>query len=95
MEFVTARELRLDPKSVWNKLKEQSMGIVTLNGKPCFLITALKPEDLEEVLYIQRRIRAELALHQMREQASRKGLDRLTPREVETVIAKTRRARKK
>ena len=91
MEFITARELRLDPKGVWEKIRAHTTGVITLNGKPSFLLTKLNPEELEEILYIQNRIRAELALNRMREQASQRGLDRLGEPEVEKIIPKTRR----
>ncbi len=95
MEFVSARELRLDPKGVWKRIKRQSMGIVTINGQPSFLLTKLNPEELEEIIYIQNRIQAELALAHMRDQAAHKGLDKFTPEEIDEIIKKTRRAGKK
>lgn len=94
MEFVTARELRLDPRGVWKRLQSQSVGVVTINGKPSFLLSKLQPEELEEVLYLQRRIRAELALKQMREQAAQRGLDRMTSEEIDEIIQEVRKARK-
>ena len=94
MEFISARELRLDPKGVWKRIQSQTLGVVTLNGKPSFLLTRLEPEELEEVLYIQNRVRAELALNRMREKASHKGLDLLRPSQVDEIIHKTRQSRK-
>ena len=95
MQFVSARELRLDPKGVWKKIQKGSIGVVTINGKPSFLLTKLEPEELEEVLYIQNRIRAELALKQMRAQAVREGLDQWDSEKIEEIIQKTRQSRKK
>lgn len=95
MEFVTARELRLDPKGVWRRLESQTMGVVTVMGKPCFLLTKIEAKDLELILYIQNRIRAELALEKMRERVHQKGLDRLTQEEINEIIRKTRKSRKK
>ncbi len=95
MEFVSARELRLNPKGVWKKIKSQSMGVITINGQPSFLLTKLNPEELEEIISIQNRIRAELAVTRMREQAAVKGLSKLTPKEIDEIIQKTRQTRKK
>ena len=95
MEFVSARELRLNPKGVWRKLEGHAMGVVTINGKPSFLLTKLDPADLEEIIYIQNRIRAELALGRMRDQAARRGLEDLSPRAMERIIRKARRERHK
>ena len=95
MQFVSARELRLDPKGVWKKIQKGSMGVVTINGKPSFLLAKLDPEELEEVLYIQNRIRAELALKKMRDQAAQQGLDSWDSTKIEELIRKTRQPRKK
>ena len=95
MEFVSARELRLNPKGVWKRIRSKSMGVVTINGQPSFLLTKLNPEELEEIIYIQNRIRAELALTRMREQAAEKELDKLDSQEIDQIIQKTRHARKK
>lgn len=95
MEFVSARELRLDPKGVWKRIQKQSMGIVTINGRPCFLLTKLDPEELEDILYLQNRIRAELALKRMRDQAEESALERMTPDQIDEIIRKTRRSRRK
>ena len=95
MEFVSARELRLNPKQVWKRIKSQTIGVLTINGQPSFLLTKLEPEELEEMIYIQNRIRAELALTRMRTQAAKAGLDQLTPEDIDQIIQKARRARKK
>ena len=95
MEFVSARELRLDPKGVWKRIKKRSMGVVTINGQPSFLLTKLNPEELEEIIYIQNRIQAELAVIHMRDQAAKKGFDKLTSEEIDQIIKKARQSRKK
>ena len=94
MEFISARELRLDPKGVWERIRADVTGVITINGKPSFLLTKLNPEELEEILYIQNRVRAELALNRMREQAAGKGLDRLEETGIEKIIRKTRQKKK-
>ena len=95
MEFVSARELRLNPKQVWKKIRSQTIGVLTINGQPSFLLTKLEPEELEEMIYIQNRIRAELALMRIRTQAAKAGLDQLTSADIDQIIQKARRARKK
>ncbi len=95
MEFISARELKLNPKAVWKRIRSHAMGVVTINGQPSFLISKLNPEELEDVIYIQNRIRAELALSKLRGQAVKKGSDKFTPDDINIIIQKTRRARKK
>lgn len=94
MQFISARDLRLNPKKVWGKMKKSLTGVVTLNGQPCFLLTKLNPEDLEEIILIQNRLRAELALGKLQQTAAQKGLDKLTPEDIDGIIAKSRRSRK-
>lgn len=93
MEFVSARDLRLNPKAVWRRIESRSVGVVTINGKPSFLLTRLEPGELEQMLYLQNRVRAELALQRMRDQAVSRGLDRYSSRDIEGVIRKARKSR--
>ena len=95
MEFVSARDLRLNPRKVWRKLGSRSMGIVTINGQPSFLLTKVDPAELEEIILIQSRIRAELTLSKLREHAADKSLSKMAPQEIEEIIQKARRSRKK
>ena len=95
MEFVSARDLRLNPKAVWRRIESHSVGVVTINGKPSFLLTRLEPGELEQMLYVQNRVRAELALQRMREHAASRGLDRFSSRQIEGVIRKARQARRR
>ena len=95
MEFVSARELRLDPKGVWRKIGSKTLSVVTINGRPQFLLSKLNPDDLEEVIYIQNRIRAELALQKIHKHAREKGLDKMSLDEINEIINKARKSRKK
>ena len=96
MEFLSSRDLRLNPKQVWKKLRKEGFGIVTLNGKPQFLLSSIEPSQVEEALYLFRRIRAEMAIEAIGRQAREKGLDKMTMEEIDEVIQEVRReARKK
>jgi len=74
-------------------LNSRSMGVVTINGQPSFLLTKLRPEEFEEIILIQNRIRAELSLNKLRKQAAVKGLDKITAEELDSLITKSRQAR--
>lgn len=96
MEFLSSRDLRLNPKQVWRKLRKEGFGIVTLNGKPQFLLSSIGPGQVEEALYLFRRIRAEMALEVITKQAREKDLDKMTMEEIDEVVQEVRReARKK
>lgn len=93
MTFVTARDLRLKPAEVWEKLKEEGDVVVTVNGRPCAIITGTSPEDLEESLLVLRRLRAETAVAKMRAAAARRGLGKMSPAEIEKEVRAVRRGR--
>ena len=63
---------------MWERLKEERELVVTAKGRPVGVLTDARSVDLEATLRAIRRARAEVAVAQMRAQAARRGLDRLT-----------------
>ena len=70
------------------------VGSVSTNGRPVALMLAVDAGSLDETLTMMRRARAMQALHEVRQEAKAKGLDRLSMTEIDGVIAATRRARR-
>lgn|SRR5262249_37141207 len=95
MKFVSSRELRINPGGVWKRLREEKDLVVTANGKPIGVLTAADEDGLEEVLTTLRQGRAQAAVAHLRRIAVARGLDALGEREVESVIRKTRRSRRR
>jgi antitoxin (DNA-binding transcriptional repressor) of toxin-antitoxin stability system len=95
MKFVTARDLRLKPGEVWKRLLKEQELVVTLNGRPVALLTRTAEESLEDDLLALRRARAQAAVERMQRAAGASGLDKLPDREIEKVIAGTRRTRRR
>lgn len=77
MTFITARELRLKPAAVWKKLKQAGELVVTVNGRPCAILTNTSPESFTESLMLLKRARAEQAASKLRRQAVKQGTHRL------------------
>jgi len=50
MKFVTVRDFRTSPASIWKKLPIERELIVTNNGKPIALLTPLTDETLEDTV---------------------------------------------
>ena len=94
MEFVSVRDLRIQPGEVWKRLAEAGELVVTSNGKPIALLSGITSTTLEPTLFALRRARAQLAVSRVRASAHARGLDRLTPREIDAEIAAVRRLRK-
>lgn len=93
MTFITARDLRLKPAEVWEKVEKEGDVVVTVNGRPCAIITGITPETVEQSLLLLKRIRAEAALSALREKAAKNGIDKLSLANINKEIGATRKAR--
>lgn len=92
MKFISVRELRNNPGTVWEELREQDL-VLTSNGKPIGILLGVGEENLGETLESVRRIRASQAVSRMRRHAAENSLDRLSPEEVEAEVQAVRRSR--
>lgn len=95
MKFVSSRELRINPGVVWKQLRQEMDLVITSNGKPLGVLTIAEEENLEDVLAVLRRGRAQAAVARMRQTALARGLDKLSDEAIEGVIRKTRRSGRK
>ena len=97
MEFVSVRDLRLNTGQVWDKLDGSSSQeiIITSKGRPIALLTEIVSGDVESTLHYLRLGRAQLALDHIRKEARQKGVDKLSDKQIEQLITKTRRERRR
>ncbi len=95
MEFVSVRDLRIQPGQVWKRLSETGELIITSNGKPIALLSGVTGATLEQTLTALRRARAQVAVSQLRAAAQARGTDKLTRAEINAEIKSARRSRKK
>lgn len=93
MQFISVRELRLNPGDIWKNLGKEGELILTSRGTPIALLTSVNTQNLEDTLSALRRVKAQIAVSRMREEAARKGLDRLTTKEIQADIDAIRRKR--
>jgi antitoxin (DNA-binding transcriptional repressor) of toxin-antitoxin stability system len=93
MRFVSVRELNTKPKEIWAKIKEEEV-VVTSNGKPIAVLSAVTEENLDKTLRAIRRSRALMAVEEMQKRSVKSGLDRLTDGEIESEIRAARRERR-
>jgi antitoxin (DNA-binding transcriptional repressor) of toxin-antitoxin stability system len=94
MRFISVREMNTKPKEVWKKIKEEEL-VITLNGKPIALLSAVSEETLEKTLRMIRRSRALMALEEMQKKSLASGLDKMTNAEIEAEIWAVRKNRRK
>jgi len=94
MKFIPSRQLSARPGKVWEDLKREGAIVVTKDGIPFGIMVptsdATMVEDVEELVFS----RARKALRAIQSEASRKGLDRLIPEEIDAEIRKARARRR-
>ena len=93
MKFITVRDLRTRPATVWKDLRKESELVITNNGKPIALLTPLSDENLEDALRASRRARAGEALRSIRKSASASCTDRLSMDEIDSEVRSHRKGR--
>lgn len=89
MKFVSTRELRNRPGSVRQLARDEEL-VLTANGKPIAILVGIEGDDFEETAHVIRQIKAQRAVSRMRQQAARRGLDRLTLAEINAEIRAAR-----
>jgi hypothetical protein len=95
MEFIPYRVLRNEPTTLRKKLEDQGELVVTVDGKPfAVMIDLAGGENMDDILLMVSRLRAQMAARAIRSQARRDGLDKLSEEQVEALIQKTRAERK-
>jgi prevent-host-death family protein len=94
MKFVSSRELRINPGAVWKLLRQEKDLVITSNGKPVGVLTHAEEGNLEHVLATLRQGRAQAAIAALQRASVARGLDRWSEGRIQTIIDKTRRARR-
>lgn len=93
MKFITVRDLRGRSGQVWNTLARERDIILTSNGKPIAILSAVSEENLEESLAAVRRARAAAAVEKMQLESVEAGTDKISLDEINTEIRMARKAR--
>jgi antitoxin (DNA-binding transcriptional repressor) of toxin-antitoxin stability system len=90
MKFVTVRDFRTSPASIWRKLPSERELIITNNGKPVALLTPLNDETLEDTVSAVRKAKAINAMRKMQEISASLGNDKMTLKEINAIIKEAR-----
>lgn len=91
MQFVSVRDLQGKSSGVWKKLQTECQMVVTSNGKPIAVLSAVCETSFEETLKAIRRSVAVVLVKSMQEQSVRAGRDKLPLKETNSAIASVRR----
>lgn len=95
MKFLSVRELRGNSARVWRDLPDEREMIVTSNGRPVALLTAVDEGSVEQSLAAWRQVRATQAVADIQRQSAQHGTDQLSMDEIDAEITKLRQDRKK
>lgn len=95
MKFITVRDLRGRPGQVWSNLARERDVVLTSNGKPIAILSAVSEETLEESLAAVRRARAVSAVEKMQLRSVEQGTDKLPLDEIDAEVRAARKARRK
>ncbi len=91
MNFYTVRDLRTQPRQIWEKLSEVHELIITNNGRPSALMIEIDDENMEDILASVRQSMAMRATNKLRLSSVMNGNSRMTEEEIEAEIAEARK----
>ena len=94
MEFIGVRDFRSKSAAIWKKLSKQKELVITSNGKPVAVLSAVSGADLEGSLKMLRQARAKAALQAVHRKSVERGLDQLSLSEINKIIADARKERR-
>jgi PHD/YefM family antitoxin component YafN of YafNO toxin-antitoxin module len=95
MRIVTIRDFRTRPRQVREALAREREAVLTVNGRPVALLLPTDASTIDETLETVRRARGIEALRAIRRQSAESGSGRLSGRDIDAVITRTRRARRR
>jgi len=95
MKFLSVRDLRGNSARVWRELPNEREMVVTSNGRPVAVLTAVDQSNVEQSLAAWRRVRATQAISNIQQESVRNGTDQLSMTEIDAEITRARQARRK
>ena len=95
MKFLSVRDLRGNSARVWRELPTEKEMVITSNGRPVAVLTAVDETTVEQSLAAWRRVRAIEAIADIQREAVQKGTDQLSMADIDREIAVTRQERRK
>jgi antitoxin (DNA-binding transcriptional repressor) of toxin-antitoxin stability system len=95
MKFLSVRDLRGNSARVWRELPGERDMVITSNGRPVAVLTAVDEGNVEQSLAAWRQVRATQAIADIQRQSVQKGTDQISMDEIDGEIAKVRRQRRK
>ena len=95
MKFISVRDLRGKSAEVWKDLPVVREVVVTSNGRPIAILSAVNESNLEESLSAIRQARGAEAVMNLQRRSVERGTDSITMEEIDTEIRAVRGKRKR
>jgi antitoxin (DNA-binding transcriptional repressor) of toxin-antitoxin stability system len=93
MKFVSVRDLRGKSAQLWKELPEEREMVITSNGRPIAILSAISESNLEESLAALRQARAVKAVASLQRRSVEQGTDRISMGEINAEIKAVRKKR--
>jgi hypothetical protein len=93
MEILPYRIIRNEPGRFEELLSREGIVMLNKGGRPFAIILDATSESFEDTLRLVSQVRAQIAVSEMRASAGERGLDSLTPEEIQSEIDAVRAAR--
>jgi len=93
MKFVSVRDLRSKSAQLWKELPEEREMVITSNGRPIAILSAISESNLEESLAAFRQARAVKAVASLQRRSVKQGTDRISVDEINAEIKAIRKKR--
>ena len=95
MKFISVRDLRGKSAEVWKDLPTEREVVVTSNGRPIAILSAVNESNLEESISAIRQARAAEAVMSLQRRSVERGTDGITMEEIDAEIKAVREKRKR
>ena len=93
MKFISVRDLRGKSAEVWKRLPAEREVVVTSNGRPIAILSAVSESNLEESLSAIRQARAAEAVMSLQRRSVEEGTDSIAMEEIDAEIKAVRKKR--
>jgi antitoxin (DNA-binding transcriptional repressor) of toxin-antitoxin stability system len=95
MKFISVRDLRGKSAEVWKDLPTEREVVVTSNGRPIAILSAVTESNLEESISAIRQARAAEAVMSLQRGSVKRGTDGIAMKEIDAEIKAVREKRKR
>ena len=94
MKFVSLRDFRTRTPQIRKDLNAEHEIVLTASGRPIAILAQVDEDNFEDRLKALRQARAHALLDRIQAKAKATGVDKLTTKQIDAVIVKSRRERR-